>query len=122
MLRDVGAVLFHSEHPSRLVHFYQEVLGLTPVFGGEDGAEFRLGGVRIGLWQHSAIRGPARDPDRIILNFLVDDCGAAYQALSSKGVAFIKPPTDEDWGGRVVRLATFRDPDGNLLQLLEFRR
>jgi catechol 2,3-dioxygenase-like lactoylglutathione lyase family enzyme len=122
MLRDVGAVLFHSEHPSRLVHFYQDVLGLTPAFGGEDGAEFRLGGVRIGLWQHSAIRGPARDPDRIILNFLVDDCAAAYQALRGKEVVFIKPPTDEDWGGRGVRLATFRDPDGNLLQLLEFRR
>ena len=121
MLKDAGAVLFHSEDPLALVRFYHEILGLRPNFGGEDGAEFQLGALRIGIWQHSEMHGPAKDPDRIILNFLVDDCVAAYENLKSKGVEFMKPPSDEDWGGRVARLATFRDPDGNLLQLLEFR-
>lgn len=120
MFKEIGAVLFHSQDPARLVQFYQEVLGLTPSFGGDDGAEFQVGPVRVGLWQHSEIHGPARDPDRIIMNFLVDDCAAVYESLRSKGVEFIKSPTDEQWGSRVARLATFRDPDGNLLQLLEF--
>ncbi len=120
MLKAVGAVLFHSEHPQRLVRFYRDVLGLQASFGGEDGAEFRLGDVRIGLWQHSEIRGPAREPNRVILNFVVDDIVAEYQLLKGRGVEFIKAPSSEDWGGKTVTLATFRDPDGNLLQLLKF--
>lgn len=122
LLPEVGAVLFHSEDPLRLVRFYQEVLGLRPSFAGPDGAEFRVGAVRIGIWSHDRIRGEARDPDRVIVNFLVPDAAAAHDELSRRGAVFVKPPTEEDWGGQRVALATFRDPDGNLLQLLEFRR
>ena len=121
MLKAVGAVLFHSEDPQRLVRFYRDVLGLEASFGGEDGAEFRLGGIRIGLWQHSELHGAARDPARVIVNFVVDDAIAEYELLRRRGVDFIKPPTDEDWGGTLVALATFRDPDGNFLQLLQFK-
>ena len=120
MLKAIGAVLFHSEDPQRLVRFYRDVLGLEASFGGEDGAEFRVGGVRIGLWQHSEVHGPARDPDRVIVNFLVDDVIVEYERLREKGVEFINAPGREDWGGKTVTLATFRDPDGNLLQLLKF--
>ena len=120
VLKAVGAVLFHSEHPQRLVRFYRDVLGLQASFGGEDGAEFRVGEVRIGLWQHSDLHGAARDPDRVIVNFLVDDVIVEYERLREKGVEFIKAPEKEDWGGQMVTLVTFRDPDGNLLQLLKF--
>ena len=34
-----------------------------------------------------------------------------------QGVQFIREPEEESWGGTV---ATFSDPDGNILQLLEF--
>lgn len=121
LLTEVGALLLHSEDPLRLVRFYREVLGLEPAFGGPDGAEFRVGAVRIGIWSHDRIRGQARDPDRIIVNFLVPDAAAAYDELRKRGAVFIKPPTAEDWGGRRVVLATFADPDGNLLQLLQFQ-
>lgn len=95
MLKAIGAVLFHSEDPQRLVRFYREVMGLEASFGGEDGAEFRVGDVRIGLWQHSAIHGPASDPDRVIVNFLVEDVIAEYERLRETGVNFIKPPAEE---------------------------
>jgi len=121
VLKAVGAVLFHSEDPLRVVRFYRDVLGLESSFGGEEGAEFRVGDVRIGLWQHSKLHGSARDPDRVIVNFVVDDAIAEYELLRRRGVDFIKPPTDEDWGGTLVALATFRDPDGNFLQLLQFK-
>lgn len=122
LVPEVGAVLFHSQDPLRLVRFYREVLGLQPSFGGPDGAEFHVGAVRIGIWSHDRIRGQARDPDRIIVNFLVPDAAAAHDELTKRGAVFIKPPTEEDWGGRRVVLATFRDPDDNLLQLLEFKQ
>lgn len=39
-----------------------------------------------------------------------------YRSLTKKGVEFVRPPELEHWGGWV---ATFRDPDGNFLQLLQ---
>ena len=119
MLREVGAILFHSQDPLKLVAFYRDVLGLEVSFGG---AEFRAGNLRLGVWGQREIQGPARDPDRVIVNFLVQDVSAVHEKLKGKGVELIKPPTDEDWGGKSVTLATFRDPDGNRLQLLQFKK
>ena len=36
-------------------------------------------------------------------------------AVKDQGVEFIREPEREDWGGWI---ATFLDPDGNVLQLL----
>jgi catechol 2,3-dioxygenase-like lactoylglutathione lyase family enzyme len=52
--------------------------------------------------------------------FLVtDDCAAAHEDLSARGVAFNDPPTPQPYGIDT----SFRDPSGNnvrLTQLLEF--
>ena len=37
--------------------------------------------------------------------------------MQANGVEFIRPPEQEHWGGWV---ATFKDPDGNILQMLQF--
>jgi uncharacterized glyoxalase superfamily protein PhnB len=44
----------------------------------------------------------------------VADVDAVYQTLTAKGVAFIKPPIDQDWGWRT---AYFADPEGNIWEL-----
>ena len=51
-----------------------------------------------------------------MINLGVDDIHAEHNRLSDAGVVFIRPPERESWGGWV---ATFQDPDGNLLQLLQ---
>jgi uncharacterized glyoxalase superfamily protein PhnB len=38
------------------------------------------------------------------------------ERLAEAGVEFLRQPEQESWGGWV---ATFRDPDGNTLQLLQ---
>jgi catechol 2,3-dioxygenase-like lactoylglutathione lyase family enzyme len=48
-----------------------------------------------------------------------DDCGAAYEVLSKRGVTFNDPPTVQPYGIDT----SFRDPSGNnirLTQVLEF--
>jgi predicted enzyme related to lactoylglutathione lyase len=47
----------------------------------------------------------------------VADIHALHRSLSDEGVEFIRPPEKEGWGGWV---ATFKDPDGNIVQLLQF--
>jgi predicted enzyme related to lactoylglutathione lyase len=53
---------------------------------------------------------------RVTVNFNVPDIHAAYRELTARGVVFARPPEREHWGGWV---ASLRDPDGNLIQLLQ---
>ena len=50
------------------------------------------------------------------LPFLFDDIEAVAAGLRSAGVAFLREPSSEPWGGSI---ATFEDPDGNTLQLMQ---
>lgn len=50
------------------------------------------------------------------LSFSVADAAAAFDRLSAAGVAFSGLPERQPWGGM---LATFSDPSGNELQIVE---
>ena len=47
----------------------------------------------------------------------VADCHAAYEALRSRGAAFLTPPYD--WGSEIR--CFLRDPDGHLVEISESR-
>ena len=51
-----------------------------------------------------------------MVNLATSDIHAAFDRLTARGVRFVRPPEQEHWGGWV---ATFQDPDGNTLQLLQ---
>ena len=102
--------------------FYRDTLGLKIGFDdGENFAEVDAGAdVQISLFvRHGMIDAGAElkagDGDRGVIIFAVDDVDAAYRRLSSRGVRFATPPRDmDDWG---IRVALFRDPEGNLLEI-----
>ena len=50
------------------------------------------------------------------LSFPVEDIHAKYRQLSAAGVEFSGEPERQYWGGW---LATFKDPSGNGLQLVQ---
>jgi predicted enzyme related to lactoylglutathione lyase len=116
MIDGVVGVIIWTEDLDRLLTFYQDTLELTPHSIRRHFIAFRWGDMRLSLGKHARVSGPARDPYRIMINLGVDDIHRIYAALCAKGVAFLKPPTQEEWGGWV---ATFFDPDGNILQLLQ---
>ena len=72
--------------------------------------------MRLNLGTHSEVRGSTRDPYRIMVNLGTTDIHRLTQELLAKGVEFLRLPEQEHWGGYV---ATFSDPDGNLLQILQ---
>ena len=113
MLSGLHSVLIWSEDVKRLIPFYRDVLGLKPLIETEQFAVFPEVGLRIGT--HSEVRGPARDPNRVMVNFRVEDCQAEYERLAKKGVEFVREPSPD----AIHIVATVRDPDGNILQLMQ---
>jgi predicted enzyme related to lactoylglutathione lyase len=106
-----------SENPERLAAFYRDVVGLPPhpVIG--EGA-FIAGESALLIDGHSEVHGPAKEPQRVLVNFFVDDLAAEQARLEAQGVRFIRTAGREYWGGVI---STFLDPDGNYIQLLEFK-
>ena len=119
MISGLAGVLIFTDDLERLAAFYQDALGLTPHSRHDRSVAFRWGDVRLTLSLHDQVAGSSREPYRIMLNLHATDIHGTYARLSARGVAFIRPPELEPWGGWI---ATFRDPDGNLLQLLEYDR
>ncbi|MCH8981102.1 VOC family protein [candidate division KSB1 bacterium] len=50
------------------------------------------------------------------VSFAVSDIAETYRKLQGKGVEFTHPPERQFWGGLMIH---FRDPDGNILTLLQ---
>jgi hypothetical protein len=75
-----------------------------------------LGGLWLGT--HSEVHGPNADPARHMIGLTSNDLAGDWKRLRDAGVEFIEDPTD--YG--TVRIATLKDPEGNLVQLLESAR
>ena len=105
--------------------FWRDTVGLRVKLGDQEGpyADFDTGPASLAIFSSSAMiqatdidsgRG-GRGADDVLLQMEVPDVDAAVGELESRGVRFITQPTDQpDWG---IRVAHFRDPDGNLVEL-----
>ncbi len=106
-----------TENPEALMKFYTEVVGLPKNPNMGDSA-VDAGGTTLGFDGHSEIKGKTKEPARVLVDFFVDDIAAEQKRLEAAGVKFIRSQGKEYWGGVI---STFADPDGNLLQLIEYR-
>ena len=107
------------------VRFYRDLLGLeetfrTPREGVPEHVEFRFGGFTIGLGTVEAakrVHGVDATPGSPAMSLVLwtDDVDAAYAKLVDAGVPAVQPPHDT---GNSNRNALFRDPDGNLVEIV----
>lgn len=106
-----------SDNPERLQAFYRDVIELPGNPNMGEGA-LQAGGAIINFDTHSQTSGPTKEPQRVLINFFVEDLAAEQARLEAKGVKFIRTAGKEWWGGVI---STFPDPDGNYCQLIEYR-
>ena len=112
----VIGVTIWTDDLERLVSFYSDTLQLE-LRGVKAGwANFAWGDMRLNLGLHDQVKGHSQDPYRMMISFGVSDIHDEHKRLNDQGVEFIRVPEQEGWGGWV---ATFLDPDGNILQLLQ---
>ena len=119
MIKELRFASIWSEDLNNLLPFYRDVLGLSV---GMESPDFVIFGdpnmPSLGLGTHSEVHGPASDPARHMVGLGTDDIDADYKRLNGQGVEFIETPTAGGDGG--PRMATLKDPEGNLVQLFQF--
>ncbi|MEV1290022.1 VOC family protein [Micromonospora sp. NPDC049679] len=104
----------------RSVAFYRDMLGFFEIDGGDGNAVLASGATRLVL---RAIRDVAPINRRLVhLNLEVDDVGAVYQELKTKGVRFTYAPRAVNRGAKLeLWAAAFRDPDGHGIAITQWR-
>ena len=117
----IGQIAVTVSDVTTALVFYRDVLGLTFLFSaGPDLAFLDAGGVRVML---TTPKGAGSIGHNSVLYFNVSDISAVHQAIVARGAASerepqlaAKMPDHELWIGFL------RDPDGNLVGLMEEKR
>ena len=116
MIDRISGIIIWTSNLDRLLKFYRDILELKIHSTRPNFVAFKFDNSRLSIGTHSEVSGRATDKYRIMVNFETSDIHKTYLTLSKKGVPFIRPPSQEQWGGWV---STFLDPDSNVLQLLQ---
>jgi len=122
MISKIDGVVLIVSDLKRSLAFYKDKLGLTvnleeEGFFGFDvkGTTFSVMGLSeaIKLFGEKYVGG--KDAGRRLeLAAEVENVDSVYENLKSKGVVFVRPPSDQPWGQRT---ADFVDPDGNIWEI-----
>jgi predicted enzyme related to lactoylglutathione lyase len=99
---------------ARALKFYGQTLGLPVKNEGDDWSELSADGVTIGLNARESTHGDGTGG--AVLTFQPD--GTLYDEivrLTDAGVQFVDEVSEHPWG----RIASFKDSEGNDLQLFE---
>ncbi len=110
----LNSIMIGTAQPKVLAEFYAKVLGRPadwvegPFYG------WQAGGCYLTVGEHSEVRGQAKEPARIILNFETEAVQAEFQRLKQANVTVIREPYEMGGGW----IATLADPDGNYLQFV----
>ena len=102
--------------------FYRDVLGLTLRTKSDGALVFDVGGSDLRV---APVPSTTR-AEHTVMGFAVDDVAATIASLRARGVVFERfPGFPHAENGTVIspggaKVAWFRDPDGNILSVVEF--
>lgn len=104
----------------RALAFYTETLGIETTFRSDEMGWAQLA---TGEGQIAIDRADPDDEESqglvgrfVRVSLAVPDLQETYKTLVERGVEFLHAPAQQPWGGTITH---FRDPDGNVLTLLE---
>ncbi len=119
ILRDLAFTIVYVDDLERATAFYRDVVGLPLAYSVPGWVQFDTSGAALVL--HPKTPSQKEAPHSASLThaaFQVEDLEAEYERLSDEQVKFSAPPASADFG----KHATFLDPEGNEIDLLEWKR
>ena len=111
----VDTIGVQSQDTERSRRFYVETLGLRPDERAWN--EFWVGETCFAIWEPTRFGMEFQPTKNGVALLHVDDVAAARTELEGKGVEF----TGETFDTGVCHMATFADPDGNVIGLIQDR-
>lgn len=111
MIQGLRTVIYPVRDMAASTTWYSRLLQVTPYFEQPYYVGFTVGGCELGL-----IPDGAPGPGGPLAYWGVAALAGELERLRALGVAVHTPPTDVGDG---IRIATLRDPDGNLLGIIE---
>jgi catechol 2,3-dioxygenase-like lactoylglutathione lyase family enzyme len=113
-------IIICTRDRERATAFYRDSLGLTLAYEDKFAAVFNIGGVTLRV----STVADFTPHEHTIVGFKVPDVEATMKALREKGLTFNMYPGFNQDGlgiltlpGGTVRVAWFKDPDGNVLSV-----
>lgn len=118
MPQKIESVYLYVSDIERSARFYENILGLKTKSRGNSSAEFDLGGDRLGLRLPPPSIPPGWEGPLIFLQ--VDDIQMTINRLREVGVKILAEISAvKDFDDSTMKVATFYDPDGNPLHIVE---
>src|SRR5206468_1089944 len=117
IVKGLDHVYYWTRDMDRAVSFYRDVLGLALTRrDGDNWAEFEAGPARVAV--HGVVESLPVQPGGAPAVFQVADVDETRRVLEERGVEFGHSADVEGY----ARYATFQDPDGNTIQIIEYLR
>jgi predicted enzyme related to lactoylglutathione lyase len=115
MITKVDTLFIYVEDEKRANKFYKETLGLKEFLWQGQPIGYEINGIYL-MFLKERPQGETQGGTEVC--FFSDDINKDYEQLKAKGVKFLLPPTQQEWGGI---LAKFLDSEGNALYLTHYQ-
>ena len=112
-MAQIGSLLVGSSDPEAAKQWYRDAFAPKE---NEMGA-FEFGTVALFIEEHSEVAGPTQEPARMIINLDVTDARTLESHLRGLGVTWVREVEEMPFG----LIGTVADPDGNYVQIIEWR-
>ncbi|MGB8648986.1 MAG: VOC family protein [Anaerolineae bacterium] len=116
-MRDLSFTIIYVQDLKQATEFYRDVLELPVAFTAPGWVQFSTRGAALVLHPRLASQKEAHGA-LTHASFQVDDLDGEYKRLISRKVQFCSPPAEVHFG----KHATLLDPDGNEIDLLEWKQ
>ena len=121
LIKKIDPILLWVSDFSSCLSFYRNALGMSLRKQIGEFAELDAGGITLAL--HGTPEGEtpkARAQDAsVALHFVAKDMERLRASLEAWGGSFSREPEEKDRGGFKILEASFRDPDGNELDVVQ---
>ncbi len=111
---NLNSIMVSSAKPAELAAFYERVFKKPADWADGDWYGWEAGSTWLHIGPHSEVKGNAKEPARIIINFETRTVKAEFERIKGLGAKVVAEPYEMDGS----KIATFADPDGNYFQLM----